>query len=133
MLDGGNGNDILIGGSGDDILIGGGGDDVLFGNDGKDQIQGGSGDDELTGGKGDDELTGGQGNDTYIFDKSANQGSDSIEEYANQGYRDTLVGAGLSGLEVNLFITTPQLFYDLDHNLILTITLAVAGQVEYSY
>ena len=36
VLDGGEGNDVIIGSAGDDILIGGPGDDVLIGNGGND-------------------------------------------------------------------------------------------------
>ena len=36
VLDGGNGDDVLIGSAGDDVLIGGPGDDVLIGNGGND-------------------------------------------------------------------------------------------------
>ena len=127
------GNDALSGGAGNDVIIGGSGNDILYGNDGNDQIQGGLGNDQLFGGKGDDELIGGEGNDTYVFDRSIMQGVDTVKEYAGQGYADTLNGVGVSGVEVSLFVTTSQLFYDPNHNLVLTLNLIAAGQVEYSF
>jgi Ca2+-binding RTX toxin-like protein len=45
VLDGGEGNDIIIGGEGDDVLIGGEGDDVLIGGGGNDIFDFGPGDD----------------------------------------------------------------------------------------
>jgi len=44
VLDGGNGDDIIIGSDGDDVLIGGPGDDVLIGGAGNDIIDAGPGD-----------------------------------------------------------------------------------------
>jgi len=38
VLDGGEGNDVIIGSAGDDVLIGGPGDDVIIGNGGNDTI-----------------------------------------------------------------------------------------------
>jgi Ca2+-binding RTX toxin-like protein len=45
VLEGGDGNDILIGGDGNDVLRGGAGDDVLIGGPGVDTLDGGDGDD----------------------------------------------------------------------------------------
>jgi Ca2+-binding RTX toxin-like protein len=45
VLDGGDGDDVLIGSDGDDVLIGGAGNDVLLGGGGNDLIIGGEGDD----------------------------------------------------------------------------------------
>src|SRR5262245_50559029 len=44
VLDGGDGNDIIIGSAGDDILFGGAGDDVIIGGGGNDVIDAGPGD-----------------------------------------------------------------------------------------
>ena len=43
VLDGGNGDDVLLGGAGNDTLNGGAGDDVLIGGDGLDVLDGGTG------------------------------------------------------------------------------------------
>ena len=43
VLNGGDGNDVIVGSSGDDVLIGGAGDDILIGNGGHDVFDGGSG------------------------------------------------------------------------------------------
>ena len=50
LIDGGEGNDLLIGGAGNDILIGGAGNDKLMGGTGNDKLHGGKGDDLLMGG-----------------------------------------------------------------------------------
>ena len=44
ILDGGDGDDVLIGSAGDDTLLGGNGDDVLIGGPGQDVLDGGPGD-----------------------------------------------------------------------------------------
>ena len=43
VLDGGEGDDVIIGSAGDDVLIGGPGDDILIGNGGNDSFQAGPG------------------------------------------------------------------------------------------
>jgi Ca2+-binding RTX toxin-like protein len=60
VLDGGEGNDIIIGSAGDDVLIGGPGDDVLIG------------------GGGNDTLVAAPGNDTVIQGFAAGAGSDDV-------------------------------------------------------
>ncbi|GEM_PF-7057975 len=59
VMDGGNGNDLLMGGYGNDILLGGAGDDVLIGGEGRDLLIGGFGSDQLLAQGGDDILIGG--------------------------------------------------------------------------
>jgi predicted extracellular nuclease len=82
-INGGNGNDVICGDGGNDTLNGGNGIDLLFGGFGNDTLDGGhdpdtlnggSGIDSLTGGNGDDILGGGAGNDTL----SGNHGVDSL-------------------------------------------------------
>jgi Ca2+-binding RTX toxin-like protein len=51
--------------------------DVVYGNGGNDWLEGGAGDDILYGGKGDDLYDGGPGNDE-IYEKTQNEGSDTI-------------------------------------------------------
>jgi len=104
-----DGNDTLYGGSGDDILVGGNGDDTLRGNGGNDN------------------LSGGRGNDTYIFDLSFDQGKDTLLELPLEGYADTLVGIGLSGLVVDLHTAAPQNFPNLE------LTLLLPSTVEFSF
>lgn len=82
----------------------------------------------LRGNGGDDDLRGGKGNDTYVFDLSFNQGSDIVREFVGEGFADTLLGVGLSGLAVNLHITTAQI---ISPN--LTLTLALASTIEFSF
>jgi Ca2+-binding RTX toxin-like protein len=45
LLDGGDGNDVLVGGSGNDLLMGGAGNDRLMAGGGDDSLSGGDGDD----------------------------------------------------------------------------------------
>ncbi|HEY1290900.1 MAG TPA: calcium-binding protein, partial [Burkholderiales bacterium] len=47
VLDGGEGDDVIIGSAGDDVLIGGPGDDVLIGNGGHDTFQAAPGNDTV--------------------------------------------------------------------------------------
>ncbi|HJY78143.1 MAG TPA: hypothetical protein VKE95_16010, partial [Burkholderiales bacterium] len=47
VLDGGEGDDVIIGSAGDDVLIGGPGDDVLIGNGGNDTFQAAPGNDTV--------------------------------------------------------------------------------------
>lgn len=66
VLQGHNGNDVIVGGSGNDTIIGGNGDDELVGQAGNDRIYGGRGDDYLEGGPGQDLLDGGGGYDELV-------------------------------------------------------------------
>lgn len=127
MLIGLGGNDTLFGGSENDQLVGGLGNDTLRAGDGDDFLFGGDGRDFLEGGLGNDFLAGGAGNDSYFFDQSQMLGSDVLEEFAANGYADTLIGVGISGIHVNLWSTLPQL---ISAN--LTLRLAFAGTVEAS-
>jgi Ca2+-binding RTX toxin-like protein len=47
VLDGGEGDDVVLGGDGNDMLLGGAGDDVLIGGPGQDVLDGGTGDNIL--------------------------------------------------------------------------------------
>ena len=47
VLDGGDGDDVVLGGDGNDMLLGGAGDDVLIGGPGQDVLDGGTGDNVL--------------------------------------------------------------------------------------
>ena len=121
------GNDTLLGGSGNDILIGGAGDDEIRGNAGDDQLHGGEGTDFLEGGRDNDFLAGGNGNDTYFFDQSQMLGADLLEEFAIGGYDDTLVGVGVSGVDIDLWDLSAQIVSPT-----LTLQLVYAGTVEAS-
>ena len=58
--------DVIDGRDGNDILLGGAGEDILFGGDGDDFLTGGSGDDLLVGGEGADRLDGGCDDDVLV-------------------------------------------------------------------
>jgi Ca2+-binding RTX toxin-like protein len=148
-LQGGAGNDVLIGGRGNDVLFGGDGNDTLIGGAGDDDLRGEAGDDILNGGAEDaslgisdnDTLRGGLGNDTYLFDLALSDvygnpvslGTDTVIEFALEGYNDVLVGIGLAGITVDLWDLAPQPFFDNNGNLVLTLILNFAGTIEDSY
>ena len=67
VVDGGDGNDLIVTGSGDDILRGGAGDDYLWGQNGVDTMEGGAGNDLLIGSEGADAMDGGAGFDTVDY------------------------------------------------------------------
>jgi Ca2+-binding RTX toxin-like protein len=109
-------------------LVGMDGNDALYGGSGADLLLGGAGEDLLRGNGGNDDLRGGLDNDTYVFDQSFNQGSDTVRELAGEGFADTLLGAGLSGVDVFLENTGPQ---PISAN--LTLTLVFASTIEFSF
>ncbi len=63
ILNGGEGNDILLGGAYADLLSGNAGNDTLFGGRGNDTLHGNDGNDYLSGGPGADQVFGDSGND----------------------------------------------------------------------
>ncbi len=63
VIDGGEGDDLLVGTEGPDALYGGTGNDTIRGMGGNDLLDGGIGNDVLEGGEGDDTLVGGTGDD----------------------------------------------------------------------
>jgi Ca2+-binding RTX toxin-like protein len=70
VVDGGDGNDVLVGGRAGDTLLGGAGADILLGGtleaDGGDWLDGGEGDDLLIGHLGADTLRGSAGSDLLL-------------------------------------------------------------------
>jgi hypothetical protein len=90
LIDGGDGNDVIIGGSGNDTLIGGNGNDRITGRGGNDILIGGAGNDTLNGSDGDDLIypgpdvldakgrpavnyvNGGKGNNTLMASANSN-------------------------------------------------------------
>lgn len=97
IIQGTEGNDILVGTTDNDTIYDNAGDDVAFGDNGNDTLEGGDGKDTLSGGDGNDYLQGGyddsddtvfgdDGNDT-IFDSGG--GKNLL--YGGSG-RDTIYG-----------------------------------------
>ncbi|MDB5324320.1 MAG: Delta-60 repeat-containing protein [Phycisphaerales bacterium] len=71
VLNGGDGNDLLLGGAYDDSLSGNAENDTLFGGRGNDILHGNDGNDYLNGGPGADQLFGDAGNDQlFAFDNA---------------------------------------------------------------
>jgi hypothetical protein len=83
LLQGGEGDDLLLAGAGDDDLAGELGDDELSGGSGSDRLRGGAGDDTLEGGGGNDRLEGGPGVDVYVLESGA--GYDTIVDSDGAG------------------------------------------------
>ncbi|MEM9483259.1 MAG: hypothetical protein AAGA83_06155 [Cyanobacteria bacterium P01_F01_bin.116] len=82
VIEGNDGDNLLLGGQEADHLIGHRGTDSLFGNQGDDLLDGGRGNDVLVGGHGADTLIGGGGNDTFKF--TSDQGIDIIKDFTDQ-------------------------------------------------
>lgn len=57
--------------------------DLLLGGEGNDQLLGMAGDDTLDGGSGDDILTGGNGADTFFYAPDADNGHDTLSDFAS--------------------------------------------------
>ncbi|MGB3292800.1 MAG: calcium-binding protein [Phormidesmis sp.] len=83
LIDGGEGNDILIGGGEDDTIIGGEGNDFVDGKGGDDRAFLGAGEDVFlwNPGEGSDTIDGGAGYDTMVFNGSG--GDETIDMLAN--------------------------------------------------
>src|SRR5439155_5874736 len=116
------------------------GADILYGEDGNDTLNGAGAFNPSLGPDGNDQLYGGKGNDTYVFDLSSTTitngiplGTDIVFENPLEGFADTLIGIGPSGIAVNLFSGAAQNYFDLNGNLILTLILNNPGQVEFSF
>lgn len=109
VLDGGDGNDILIGSDGDDVLIGGNGDDVLIGGLGNDVLIGGDGDDiEIqgftAGGSTDDviDLRGRGFTFDWLVARASDVDGSAVLDLGDQAI--TLRGVGVSALHQDDFL-----------------------------
>jgi len=67
-IDARGGDDVVAGGNGDDHIVAGDGDDIVFAGNGDDIVFGGAGNDTISGGDGDDRLYGDDGNDVLFGD-----------------------------------------------------------------
>lgn len=86
ILDGGPGNDYIAGAQGNDTIDGGKGSDTLAGADGNDLIHGGDGNDYVGAGPGDDTIDGGKGNDQL-------HGADGMDVVHGGDGADLITGA----------------------------------------
>ena len=66
LIEGTNGDDVIVGSDGDDNIAAGDGDDIVCGGPGDDSLDGDDGDDAIIGGPGDDGPSGDAGNDTLV-------------------------------------------------------------------
>ncbi|MCZ7910388.1 Ig-like domain-containing protein [Agrobacterium leguminum] len=94
MIDGGAGDDRLSAGGGNDMVDAGDGNDRVIAGDGSDDVDGGAGNDVLMGGAGNDVLYGGGGND----EMSGGSGDDVL---AGGSGNDVLTGG--SGADTFVF------------------------------
>ena len=85
LINGGNGNSVLLGATGNDTINGGNGKDSINGGDGNDSISSGNGNDILVGGRGNDVLNGDNGDDVLL-------GGAGIDHLAGGRGNDTLDG-----------------------------------------
>jgi len=101
VIDGTEGNDLILGSSnqerisgfdGDDHIFGQEGDDDLLGGSGRDLIVGGVGNDLINGGAGDDQLWGQSGADQFVL--RSNYGQDTIFDYED-GVDSFVLAGGL--------------------------------------
>jgi Ca2+-binding RTX toxin-like protein len=70
LLEGHDGNDVLIGGTGGDKLYGYYGNDLIYSGEGNNILNGGPGNDTLISASGSNNLTGGGGNDVIVFSEA---------------------------------------------------------------
>ena len=97
LIDGRDGNDILLGGAGEDILFGGEGNDLLTGGCGDDLIVGGDGADRLDGGTDDDILVAGELNAaTGIWNDPAKLRM-FVSAWSTKGFRFAILREGSTG------------------------------------
>jgi Ca2+-binding RTX toxin-like protein len=86
----------VSGNSGANYLFGGQLDDVIDGRDGNDQLFGYAGDDVLRGGLGADQLFGQGGANTYLYG-AANEGRDTLRDFALATDRIQVLASGFGG------------------------------------
>jgi Ca2+-binding RTX toxin-like protein len=90
----GDGNDIVHGQNGSDVIFGGEGNDTIDGDNGNDYIDGGVGDDKIKGNNGNDTILAGQGNDEVDGenDNDIIQGNDGNDDLRGGNGNDSLIG-----------------------------------------
>ena len=111
IINGDNGNNVLLGTDDDDTLNGKGGNDRLIGNKGDDKNNGGTGHDTIVwnNGDGSDTNNGGSGNDTQVVNGSKDQGDEFVVKAGGNDFlfdrvnlgKFTLNDQNIEKLEVN--------------------------------
>ena len=97
VIDGRDGNDILLGGAGEDILFGGDGDDFLTGGSGDDLLVGGEGADRLDGGFDDDVLVAGDTNAASCIWTDPQKLRSFVAAWSTKGSRASILRGGSIG------------------------------------
>lgn len=102
-------------GSADDKITGTKDDDHLYGGGGDDVLNGGAGNDLLTGGAGNDILRGGAGVDTFVFGKTATDGSgiDRITDF-NSGIGEKIMLSAYAFEALEVSVKEPVTWVGLD-------------------
>jgi Ca2+-binding RTX toxin-like protein len=109
VLDGGNGNDVIIGSDGDDVLIGGPGDDVLIGGGGNDVFDFGDGDDieiqDFTAGEDKIDLRAIAGAERFesVLAHARDAGGSTVFDFGDDGQL-TLSGVSVASLQAEHFL-----------------------------
>lgn len=97
LINGDDGDDVIVGSSIDETINGGAGNDSLRGTDGNDLLNGDEGEDTLNGGAGDDSLIGGAGADGlsgFTGNDLLNGNSDDDTLFGSAGDDTLLAGSG---------------------------------------
>jgi hypothetical protein len=109
VINGGNGDDLIVGGVSDDIINAGNGSDVVFGGAGNDVIDGGNGSDVISGGAGNDVIIGGRGDDLLsggadsdVFRFGSSFGNDVITDFNK--FQDKIDFSGFTTAQLNAVI-----------------------------
>ena len=137
IIDGFEGDDVLIGGADSDTLNGGPGDDDLNGGPDHDNLNGGTGNDDLDGGSGKDTLNGDSGDDILIGGADADllnggSGADVLigkagnDTYIVDNLNDIIIEKNNGGKDIVKSSVNYELAANLE-NLTLTGNKAIAG------
>lgn len=95
VLNGTNGDDVIVGTDGPNTINGGNGDDTICGMGGADIINGGNGDDWISGGAGADIINGGTNSDTIYGDEGNDIISgDNAGDFLNGGSGNDIIDGG---------------------------------------
>ncbi len=94
ILNGTNGDDVIVGTAGSDEIHGRNGDDLICARAGSDKVEGDNGKDTIHGGPGSDLLTGNNGQDTVFGGADSDEllGNDGVDVLCGRGQEDFLRG-----------------------------------------
>ena len=126
----GDGADSISTGGGMDRLNGNGGADYLNGGGESDQIDGGAGQDTLVGGSLHDQLYGGADADQFVFSRTADQGRDRINDFADGVDLIVLAGGSMSDVTVRAINDGLSTQITLDSGTVITLVGVVRASIS---